>query len=234
MSRFDWPVWKGISSVQASDAMPVRSAVFDDPTLVSAAGLVPAVALAQRAGLAELAGRHLSVPGGVGTAAGAKVTALVAGVVGCHRPNLQQGVLNKEQAGVDGRRLPVSLVPARRPHVRRVQTRPPQLAVPGSQLRDDVTGPAVCPRHRSLGARSCNGSCIELLATVEVCGSWRRLKPKSSAIEAPSAIITGRLCTAGVERSGPTAGESAYVPEVRCLCCSARGETRFRRSVDLL
>jgi len=94
--------------------MPVRSAVFDDPTLVSAAGLVPAVALAQRAGLAELAGRHLSVPGGVGTAAGAKVTALVAGVVGCHRPNLQQGVLNKEQAGVDGRRLPVSLVPARR------------------------------------------------------------------------------------------------------------------------
>jgi hypothetical protein len=55
--------------------------LFDDPTLVSTAGLVPAMALAQRAGLGELARRHLSVPGGAGTAAGAKVSALVAGMV---------------------------------------------------------------------------------------------------------------------------------------------------------
>jgi hypothetical protein len=55
--------------------------VFDDPSLVSFAGLVPAVALAQRAGLAGLAGRHLSVPGGAGVAAGAKVSTLVAGMV---------------------------------------------------------------------------------------------------------------------------------------------------------
>jgi hypothetical protein len=55
--------------------------VFDDPGLVSFAGLVPAVALAERAGLAQLAGRHLSVPGGAGVAAGAKVTGLVAGMV---------------------------------------------------------------------------------------------------------------------------------------------------------
>jgi hypothetical protein len=48
---------------------------------MSCAGLVPAVALAQRAGLVELAGRHLSVPGGAGVAAGAKVTGLVAGMV---------------------------------------------------------------------------------------------------------------------------------------------------------
>lgn len=67
--------------MQLSHVAPVRSAVFDDPNLVSSAGLVPAVALAQRAGLGELAGHHLSVPGGAGVAAGAKVTALVAGMV---------------------------------------------------------------------------------------------------------------------------------------------------------
>lgn len=55
--------------------------MFDDPTLVSCAGLVAAVALAERAGLSALAGAHLSVPGGAGVAAGAKVSALVAGMV---------------------------------------------------------------------------------------------------------------------------------------------------------
>jgi hypothetical protein len=55
--------------------------VFDDPGLVSCAGLVPAVALAQRAGLVQLADHHLTVPGGPGVAAGVKVTALVAGMV---------------------------------------------------------------------------------------------------------------------------------------------------------
>ena len=57
------------------------SAVFDDPNLVSAAGLVPALAMARRAGLNELAGRYLSVPGGAGAAAGAKVACLVAGML---------------------------------------------------------------------------------------------------------------------------------------------------------
>jgi Transposase DDE domain group 1 len=67
--------------VQLSHVDPVRSARFDDPSLVSAAGLVPALALAQRAGLIELAGEHLTVPGGAGCAAGAKVSALVAGML---------------------------------------------------------------------------------------------------------------------------------------------------------
>jgi hypothetical protein len=67
--------------MQLSHAAPVRSAVFDDPNLVSVAGLVPALSLARRAGLAELAAQHLTVPGGAGTAAGAKVSALVAGMV---------------------------------------------------------------------------------------------------------------------------------------------------------
>ena len=67
--------------MQLSHAAPTRSAAFDDPNLVSFAGLVPAVALAGRAGLAQLADRHLTVPGGAGVAAGAKVSALVAGML---------------------------------------------------------------------------------------------------------------------------------------------------------
>jgi hypothetical protein len=57
------------------------SAVFDDPNLVSAAGLVPMLRLAQRAGLAELAQDRLSVPTDKGSHAGAKVMALVAGML---------------------------------------------------------------------------------------------------------------------------------------------------------
>jgi len=52
------------------------SAVFDDPKLVSAAGLVPVLALARAAGVQELAGEHLSVPTDKGANAGLKVTSL--------------------------------------------------------------------------------------------------------------------------------------------------------------
>src|SRR6266487_2814711 len=78
---FDSAVTKGIWRVQLSHAAPVRSARFDDPSLVSCAGLVPALGLAARAGLADLADRHLTVAGGAGVAAGAKVASLVAGMV---------------------------------------------------------------------------------------------------------------------------------------------------------
>jgi hypothetical protein len=78
---FDSAITKGIWLVQLSHGSPVRSARFDDPGLVSGAGLVPALILAGRAGLAELADRHLTVAGGAGIAAGAKVTALVAGML---------------------------------------------------------------------------------------------------------------------------------------------------------
>ncbi|MDQ3710579.1 MAG: IS1380 family transposase [Actinomycetota bacterium] len=57
------------------------SAVFDDPNLVSSAGLVPVLALAESAGLRDLAGEHLSVPGDKGANAGLKVASLVAGMV---------------------------------------------------------------------------------------------------------------------------------------------------------
>ena len=59
----------------------MKSAVFDDPNLVSTAGLVPVMALAQRAGLAGLVEAHVSVPGPAGAHAGAKVAAVVAGMV---------------------------------------------------------------------------------------------------------------------------------------------------------
>src|SRR6266700_5872255 len=68
---FDSAVTKGIWRVQLSHAAPVRSARFDDPSLVSCAGLVPALGLAARAGLADLADRRLTVAGGAGMVAGA-------------------------------------------------------------------------------------------------------------------------------------------------------------------
>jgi len=55
--------------------------VFDDPNLVSSAGLVPVVALAESAGLRKLAQEHLSVLADKGANAGLKVAWLVAGMV---------------------------------------------------------------------------------------------------------------------------------------------------------
>src|SRR4051812_22281560 len=68
--------------MQLSHTRPVASAVFDDPNLVSCAGLVPMAALAQKCGLAVLVDEHLSVPTDKGSNAGAKVSCLVAGMVG--------------------------------------------------------------------------------------------------------------------------------------------------------
>jgi len=57
-------------------------ASFDDPNLVSRAGLVPVMALAQRAGLAELAGEHVAIAGRCGVNPHLKVPCLVAGMIG--------------------------------------------------------------------------------------------------------------------------------------------------------
>ena len=67
--------------MQLSHTRPVASARFDDPNLLSCAGLVPITALAQKCGLAALADEHLSVPTDKGSNAGAKITSLVAGMV---------------------------------------------------------------------------------------------------------------------------------------------------------
>jgi hypothetical protein len=60
---------------------PVTAARFDEPNLVSAAGLVPVMRLAAEAGLNEFAAAHLTVPTDKGANPGGKVTALVCGMV---------------------------------------------------------------------------------------------------------------------------------------------------------
>ncbi|MFL6110669.1 MAG: IS1380 family transposase, partial [Catenulispora sp.] len=54
---------------------------FDDPNLVSSGGLVPVMALAESAGLRDLADERLSVSTDKGANAGLKVSSLVAGMV---------------------------------------------------------------------------------------------------------------------------------------------------------
>jgi Transposase DDE domain group 1 len=66
--------------MQLSHGRPVAVAVFDEPNLVSAAGLVPVMGLARAAGLRQLADDHLSVPTDKGANAGLKVSSLVAGM----------------------------------------------------------------------------------------------------------------------------------------------------------
>ena len=67
--------------MQLCHTSAATSAVFDDPNLVSSAGLVPVLALARSAGLGELAQKYLSVPTDKGANAGLKVTSLVAGML---------------------------------------------------------------------------------------------------------------------------------------------------------
>jgi hypothetical protein len=54
---------------------------FDDPNLVSAAGLVPVMALAEKAGLPDLVSEHVHVPDSAGANADLKVACLVAGMI---------------------------------------------------------------------------------------------------------------------------------------------------------
>jgi hypothetical protein len=67
--------------MQLSHTRPVASAVFDEPNLVSSAGLVPVMALARKARLRELADERLSVPTDKGANPGLKISSLVAGMV---------------------------------------------------------------------------------------------------------------------------------------------------------
>ena len=67
--------------MKLSHTLRATSPRFDDPNLVSSAGLVPALGLAERAGLRELADEHLTVPTDKGANAGLKVSSLVAGMV---------------------------------------------------------------------------------------------------------------------------------------------------------
>ncbi len=66
--------------MQLCHTRPVVAASFDEPNLVSCAGLVPLVRLAADAGLADLADEWLAVPSDKGANAGRKVMSLVAGM----------------------------------------------------------------------------------------------------------------------------------------------------------
>ena len=66
--------------MKLSHTLRATSVVFDDPNLVSSAGLVPALGLAESAGLRDLADEHLTVPTDKGANAGLKVASLVAGM----------------------------------------------------------------------------------------------------------------------------------------------------------
>ena len=67
--------------MRLSHTLGRTSVAFDDPNLVSAGGLVPVLALAERAGLRDLADEHFSVPTDKGANAGLKVASLVGGMV---------------------------------------------------------------------------------------------------------------------------------------------------------
>jgi len=67
--------------VGLSHRLRATKVAFDDPNLVSSAGLVPAMALAEAAGLRDLADERLSVPSNKGANPGLKVASLVAGMV---------------------------------------------------------------------------------------------------------------------------------------------------------
>jgi Transposase DDE domain group 1 len=68
--------------VQLSHALARTRASFDDPNLVSLAGLVPVMALAERVGLPDLVAGHVRPGGDCGVNAHLKVGCLVAGMVG--------------------------------------------------------------------------------------------------------------------------------------------------------
>jgi len=57
------------------------TAVFDDPNLVSCAGLAPVLELAERAGLQDLVGQHVRIDKSGGANADLKVPALIAGMI---------------------------------------------------------------------------------------------------------------------------------------------------------
>ncbi|GAB3471530.1 hypothetical protein GCM10027436_88020 [Actinophytocola sediminis] len=66
--------------MRSSHSAAATHVTFDDPNLVSHAGLVPVVRLAEQVGLPELVDEWVKVPGSAGANAGAKVSAIVVGM----------------------------------------------------------------------------------------------------------------------------------------------------------
>jgi hypothetical protein len=90
---------------------PGTSAAFDDPNLVAHAGLVPVMALAERAGLHELAAGHVRPGGDCGASAGLKTACLVACMAAGADSIDDMGLLRHGAAGelFDGIRAPSTL-----------------------------------------------------------------------------------------------------------------------------
>src|SRR5579859_7641631 len=74
------PVREDTLQVRLSHARARTRATFDDPSLVAHAGLVPVMALAERAGLHDLIAEHVRPHGGCGANPALKVGCLVAGM----------------------------------------------------------------------------------------------------------------------------------------------------------
>ena len=67
--------------MRVSHSPPLVLAAFDDPNLVSCAGLAPVVALSERCDLAGLVADTLTLPAKGGVNAHVKIPALIAGMV---------------------------------------------------------------------------------------------------------------------------------------------------------
>ena len=78
--RFRRLAGKGTCQVRLLHSLARTHASFDDPNLVSHVGLVPVMALAQRAGLGDLVAEHVRPGGECGVNAQLKVGCLVAGM----------------------------------------------------------------------------------------------------------------------------------------------------------
>jgi len=98
------PDKKAIREMQLCQS-PKVAATFDETNLISSAGLVPVMALARRAGLAARVATTLTVPGGAGCDAAAKVCSIIAGMLtGADSINdldaLREGAVRKVLPGV--------------------------------------------------------------------------------------------------------------------------------------
>src|SRR6266480_7941046 len=76
------PGGEDTSQVRLLHDLAKINATFDDPRLVSRAGLVPVMALAQRGGLGDLVDEQVQIGHRCGVNAAVKVPAVVAGMIG--------------------------------------------------------------------------------------------------------------------------------------------------------
>lgn len=145
--------------------------------------------LAQRAGLARLADEWLTVPGGPGAAAGAKVSALVAGMVAGADSITDMGVLRHGAMGrlFDGVRAPstlgVFLRAVRFGHVR-------QLDAVAARFLVGLTG------HAPLLRRAAPVTYLDVDDTVRATYGYAKQAPVTATRASKGSTRCWRLCRA--------------------------------------